>query len=76
MELLIVILGCIVVAAIISGIFMMVVRNKLKSVRSERAACNCMRSGSFRTTNKCDVFLYNNIVRIPRAQNISVGGRR
>ncbi|MCL1878444.1 MAG: hypothetical protein FWF80_06270 [Defluviitaleaceae bacterium] len=66
---------CIGIGAAISGAIMVAVRSKLKSVKTERTACNYTRGGSFRTTNQKDTFLYNNIVRIPRPQNNS-GGRR
>lgn len=70
------ILISIAIAAVISGIIMYTVRRKLKSVRSERTACNYTRRDSFRTTNSRDTFLFNRITRIPRAQNNSSGGRR
>ncbi|MCL2356720.1 MAG: hypothetical protein FWC70_06135 [Defluviitaleaceae bacterium] len=67
---------CFVIGAAISGAIMLIVRSKLKSVKSQRSACNYTRSNSFRTTNKQDIFLYNNIVRIPKPQNNSGGRRR
>ncbi|MCL1883519.1 MAG: hypothetical protein FWF81_07195 [Defluviitaleaceae bacterium] len=76
MDELMIILACLVIAACISGIIMYVVRSKLKSVKSERTACNYTRDGSFRTTSQRDNFLYNSIIRIPRAQNSSRRGRR
>ncbi|MCL2200119.1 MAG: hypothetical protein FWB80_14495 [Defluviitaleaceae bacterium] len=69
-----IIIGCIILALIISGAIMFFVRSKLKSVRSERTACNYTRGGSFRTTASHDRFLFNRITRIPRAQNNNSGG--
>jgi hypothetical protein len=71
-----IIIGCIVLALIISGIIMFIVRSKLKSVRAERTACNYTRSGSFRTTNSADTFLFRNITKIPLPRNNNSGGRR
>ena len=64
-----IIIGSIVLAAAISGIIMVIVRRKLKSVRSERTACNYTRSGSFRATNKRDTFLFNRITKVPIPRN-------
>ncbi|MCL2387384.1 MAG: hypothetical protein FWC89_07550 [Defluviitaleaceae bacterium] len=59
---------CVLIAAAISGIIMMVIRGSLKSVRAEKAACNYSKNGSFRLSNQNDTFLYNNVTRRPRAQ--------
>jgi hypothetical protein len=59
---------CLLIAFGISGIIMAVKRGSLKSVRSEHAACNYVRSGSFKLTNQNDVFLYDNVTRRPRPQ--------
>lgn len=66
---------CFAIGAAISAVIMLIVRSKLKSVKSERTACNYTRGGSFKTTNQKDTFLYNNIVRIPKPQN-NAGRRR
>jgi len=71
-----IIIGCIVLAAIIAGVIMFIVRSKLKSVRAERTACNYTRSGSFRTTNSNDTFLFRNITKIPIPKNNNSGGGR
>jgi len=65
----VVFLVCLLIALAISGTIMLIVRSKLKSVHAKRTACDYTRNGSFRTTNQSDIFLYNNIVRIPRPQN-------
>lgn len=69
MELIILFFGCLFVAALISGGIMLLVRQKLKSVRSERTACNYARGGSFKTTNKRDIFLFNSITKVPIPRN-------
>ena len=71
-----ILIGCIVLALIISGAIMYFIRSKLKSVRSERTACNYTRGGSFRTTASHDRFLFNRVTRVPRAQNNNSGGAR
>ena len=70
---------CILIAAAIAGIIMAVVRSKLKSVRTERTACNYTRGGSFSTTNAQDIFLFSRVTKIPKPQgnnNNSRGRRR
>ncbi|MCL1844190.1 MAG: hypothetical protein FWF79_10300 [Defluviitaleaceae bacterium] len=69
-------LVCILIAAAIAGGVMMFIRSKLKSVKAARAACNYTRDNSFGVTKSSDTFLFNNIVRIPRAQNNSTRRRR
>lgn len=64
-----IIIGCIVLAAAISGAIMFFVRRKLKSVRAERTACNYTRGDSFKTTNQRDTFLFNTISKIPIPRN-------
>jgi len=65
---------CILIAAAVAGGIMMVIRSKLKSVRTERTACNYTRNGSFRTTQQSDNFLFNNINKVPRAQQNTASG--
>jgi len=70
---------CILIAAALAGIIMAVVRSKLKSVRTERSACNYTRSGSFHTSNAQDIFLFSRVTKVPKPQNNSNnsrGGRR
>lgn len=78
MEILMIIFVCILAAAVISGIAMMIVRKGLKSVRQERTACNYVRGGSFRVTDQKDVFLTRHLSRVKRAQQTggSGGGSR
>jgi len=57
---------CLAVALVIATTVMLIVRSKLKSVRSQHAACNYERPGSFGLTVQKDMFLYRNITRIPR----------
>jgi len=71
-----VIIACILIAAVISFLIMLVVRRSLKSVKNERSACNYVRSGSFRLTGQQDVFLYSNVTRRRRSQQNSSGRRR
>ncbi|MCL2223991.1 MAG: hypothetical protein FWB96_03375 [Defluviitaleaceae bacterium] len=71
MEIILTLLVCLLIAAAISGGIMLLVRSKLKSVRSERTACNYTRRNSFKTTNSRDNFLFNNIVRVPIPRNNS-----
>ena len=68
-DLILVILACLAIGAAISGIIMMIVRSKLKSVKAEHSACNYTRSGSFKTKNQSDIFLFNSITRIPIPRN-------
>jgi uncharacterized membrane protein len=76
MDIFVVVLGCLAIGAIISGITMMIVRSKLKSVRAERTACNYTRSGSFKSTNQRDTFLFRRITKVPLPRNNNRGGRR
>jgi len=69
MDIIIVLFSCILIAAGISGGIMYFVRSKLKSVRSERTACNYIRRGSFNTTIKSDNFLFSNIIKVPIPRN-------
>jgi len=68
-----ILVGCGLAAAIMFGI-----RSKLKSVRSQRTACNYVRGGSFKVTGRQDVFLFHNVTRIPiqTQGSPSPGGRR
>jgi hypothetical protein len=71
-----VILVCILIAIVIVTIIMLGSRSKLKSVTAKRAACDYVRTNSFRLTNQSDAFLYNNITKkpIPRSNNQSSSG--
>ena len=60
---------CILIAVVISAIIMTIVRSKLKSVRSEHAACNYVRSEGLKLTNQSDAFLYSNVTSRPRQSN-------
>jgi len=64
------------VGLVIAAIIMFVIRSKLKSVRSQRTACNYVRDNSFRLTNQRDIFLFRNITRTPRQTNTGGGRRR
>jgi hypothetical protein len=64
------------VALILAAAIMLFKRSKLKSVRSERTACNYTRPGSFKLTAKRDNFLFANTIRTPRPQNNTGGGGR
>jgi len=64
------------VGVVIAAIIMFAIRSKLKSVRSQRTACNYVRDNSFRLTNQRDIFLFRNITRTPRQTQASGGGGR
>ena len=68
------IIVCIAIGFALSAVIMFGVRSKLKSVRRVHNACNYVRSGSFRVTNRRDAFLFSNISKTPRAQSNSGGG--
>jgi len=76
MDLILALFVCILIAAGISAGIMFFVRGKLKSVRSERTACNYTRKESFKTTKSNDTFLFRNISKIPLPQNNNSGGKR
>ena len=69
-------IGALIIAIIIAAAIMLVKRSKLKSVHFQRAACNYVRPGSFKLTDKRDDFLFANTIRTPRAQNSASGGQR
>ena len=56
------------VALVVSAIIMFSIRSKLKSVKTQRTACKYERAGSFGLNKQKDLFLFRNIVRIPRPQ--------
>ncbi|MDR0273505.1 MAG: hypothetical protein LBI27_09340 [Clostridiales bacterium] len=74
MEIILIFFICLFVGALISGIIMLLVRSKLKSVSFERTACNYTRAGSFKLTNKNDIFVFRNVTRVPIPRN--TGKRR
>jgi uncharacterized protein len=59
---------------IIAFIVVSVMRAKLKSVRSEKAAANYIKSGSMHITEQKDIFLYRNITRTERPKESDSGG--
>ena len=69
-------LGALIIALIIAAAIMLVKRSKLKSVHFQRAACNYVRPGSMKLTDKRDDFLFANTIRTPRVQNNTSGGGR
>ena len=58
-----------VLALIITG----VMRGKLKSVRSQRAAANYVRQGSMNVTQSYELFLYKTVQRRERPKSSSSG---
>lgn len=67
-------LVAVAVALIMAGLIMWVKRSSLKSVFSQRAACDYTRAGSFKLKIRRDDFLYANTTRTPRQQNNTSGG--
>jgi len=59
---------CLLIAAGISGIIMMIIKSSLKSVQQERTACNYVRNNSLKITNQSDTFSHENVTTTPRAQ--------
>lgn len=69
MSLLISLIIGFVIALIVTGIM----RSKLKSVRSQRAAANYVRQGSMHLTESYDLFLYRTVTRRARPKSSSSG---
>jgi len=70
------ILICTLIGIAVSAAVMLYKKSKLKSVRFERGACNYVRQKSFKLTGSKDLFLFSNVIRIPRPSNNNTSRRR
>ena len=62
----------ILVALIVTAVF----KSQLKSVQKQLRAESYVRNGSMNVTESNDLFLYHNLIRVPRPKNSSGGGSR
>lgn len=62
------------VGFVISGIVVLVMKGKLKSVRVKSAAADYVVPGSFNLRESRDLFLYANVTKTPRAQDSNKSG--
>jgi uncharacterized protein len=65
-----------IIGAVIAFIILGTMKAKLKTVRTQRAASNYVRPGSFRLTKDLDIYLYRNITRVRRANESSSSSSR
>lgn len=63
------ILICVLIGIVIAFVVTGIMKAQLKSVRKQRAASNYVVDGSFRLTNRTDIFLYRNVSRRERPKN-------
>jgi hypothetical protein len=73
-----VVLICAAVAFVIALIVMLVMKSAHKTSKPQRAAANYIISGSFKLTDKNDIFLYQRVTKVakPQQQSRPSGGRR
>lgn len=69
MELWQYVLVCVIIGIIAAFIVTGILKAQLKSVHKQRNAGNYVIDGSFKLTNRMDVFLYRNVVRRERPKN-------
>ena len=60
---------CLLVGIVVAFIAVGAMKAQLKSVGSQSAAANYIRSGSMVITEQEDLFLYRNVSRTPRPKN-------
>ena len=63
------ILICLGVGLLVGLITVLIMKGQLRSVRSQSAAGDYMVPGSFRLTQRHDLFLYRTVTRMERPQN-------
>lgn len=63
--------GSLIVGFVIALIATGIMRSKLKSVRSQRAATNYVRPGSMHLTHSADLFLYSHVTRVKKPESNS-----
>lgn len=69
-----IIAGCLGVGCLIGLIVAGIMALRMKSVRSQNAASDYVRSGSMQLTSQRDIFLYSHVSRTPRPKSNSSGG--
>lgn len=64
----------VLIGAVVALITILIMRNKMNSVRPQHSAANYLIQRSYRLTEKRDIYLYSNVTKIRRSQNSSSGG--
>ena len=67
---------CLGIGLVIALIATGIMKGQLKSVRSQSAAADYVKSGSLQVTEAHDLFLYRNIVRHPKPKSNNSGSGR
>lgn len=68
------VLVCVLIGAVIALIVVLVMKSKMKTVRSQSGADNYVADGSLKLTNQSDIFLYQTVTRRAKPQNSGSGG--
>ena len=62
------IIGSCIFGFVVALIITLVMKSKLKSVRSQRTAANYQRPGSMQLTHSSDLFLYSTVTRMKKPE--------